>query len=247
MSTAEVGNKTDLFTSLVQANGQEGKFGLSDDELISNVFGFMFAGHETTAQVLSATLGLLALYPEEQDVALEQIRHVLSDNREPIIEDVANLGKVLACFQEGARMFPPGSLVTRDTTETVVISLDQPDGTQKLVTVAPGVRIVIDVIGLGYNPRLFDNPEEFKPSRWYGKSDADLVFFGLGPRSCIGRKFASVEAVCILTMILRDWKVEPLFNDGETPEMWRKRGLRASMHQTFAAEAVPLTFTRRVS
>jgi len=56
-----------------------------------------------------------------------------------------------------------------------------------------------------------------------------------------------VEAVCILTMILRDWEVGPLFNDGKTLEMWRKRGLRASLNLTFAAEAVPLTFTRRVS
>jgi len=49
-------------------------------------------------------------------------------------------------------------LVTRDADETVIISLDQSDSTQKQVTVAPGVRMVIDMIGLGYNTCLFDNP-----------------------------------------------------------------------------------------
>ena len=39
---------------------------------------------ETTAVVLSATLGLLALYPKEQDDVLQQIRQVLSDNRDPV-------------------------------------------------------------------------------------------------------------------------------------------------------------------
>jgi hypothetical protein len=78
---------------------------------------------ETTARVLSATLGLLALYAKEQDVSLEQIREVLSDNRDPVLavlfhhpnqclcliyqvmEDMGSLGKVLACFHEGASMF----------------------------------------------------------------------------------------------------------------------------------------------
>ena len=98
-----------------------------------------------------------------------------------------------------------------------------------------------------YNPRLFDNPEEFRPSRWYNKPDGDPDFFGFGPRSCIGKKFATAEVVCMLTMILRDWKVEPLFEPGETSEMWRERGLSAKLigGQAFGVAAVPLTFTRR--
>ena len=153
----------------------------------------------------------------------------------------------------------PASLVTRDADETVIISLDQSDSTQKQVTVAPGVRMVIDMIGLGeYHSIFIPGPQiqylalacrlqhvpvrQPRSSRWYDKSDIDLTFFGFGPRACIGRKFTSVEAICILTMIIRDWKVEPLFNDGETSEMWRKRSLCAKLSgQTFG---VPLTFTR---
>ena len=39
---------------------------------------------ETTAHVISATLALLALHPEEQDNAVEEIRSILSDGRDPV-------------------------------------------------------------------------------------------------------------------------------------------------------------------
>lgn len=40
---------------------------------------------ETTAHTISATLALLALHPEEQEKAVEEIRDVLSDGREPVL------------------------------------------------------------------------------------------------------------------------------------------------------------------
>jgi cytochrome P450 len=35
-----------------------------------------------------------------------------------------------------------------------------------------------------YNPKLFPDPEEFRPSRWYGASESDMTMFSLGPRAC---------------------------------------------------------------
>jgi hypothetical protein len=47
-------------------------------------------------------------------------------------------------------------------------------------------------------------------------------------------------------MVLKDWRVEPLLNVGETPAMWRTRGLRAKIAGgAFGPQAVPLTFRRR--
>ena len=43
----------------------------------------MIPGLETTARVLGATFGFLAIYPEEQEKALQEIRTVLGD-REPV-------------------------------------------------------------------------------------------------------------------------------------------------------------------
>lgn len=100
---------------------------------------------------------------------------------------------------------------------------------------------------LGYNPRHFEDPEVYKPSRWYGTQDSDMVFFGLGPRSCIGRKFALTEALCFLTLFLRDWIVSPHLRDGETVKDWQSRVLlQGNMALTFGIGDVPIKLTRRV-
>jgi hypothetical protein len=60
-------------------------------------------------------------------------------------------------------------------------------------------------------------------------------------------KFALTEAICFLTMLLKDWKIEPIFNAGETPEMWRSRILQGSIKNglAFGVRSVPLVFSRR--
>ena len=67
----------------------------------------------------------------------------------------------------------------------------------------------------------------------------------VGPRGCIGRKFATTEAVCFLAMVLRDYKVEPLLQDGESREQWKSRVLDGKVIMTLGVLDVPVTFTRR--
>ncbi len=67
----------------------------------------------------------------------------------------------------------------------------------------------------------------------------------LGPRTCIGRKFATTEAVVFLTMLLRDYKIEPMLWEEETKEQWRERVLDAQVGLTLGVKSVPVTFIRR--
>ena len=100
---------------------------------------------------------------------------------------------------------------------------------------------------LELNPRYFSEPEKYKPSRWYGLPSDSEVFsaFSIGVRACIGRKFATVEAVAFLTMLLRDWKVEPLLKEGETKEAWRHRVFDVKLGLSLRVKDVPLRFSRR--
>lgn len=117
-----------------------------------------------------------------------------------------------------------------------------------------------------YNPRYFDEPKEYKPSRWYGVSNEFEAFsaFSLGiffpckppafvrltlnypgPRTCLGRKFATTEAVAFLTMLLRDWKIEPILRPGESKQEWRNRVLDGQIALTLGVKDVSVKFTRR--
>lgn len=55
------------------------------------------------------------------------------------------------------------------------------------------------------------------------------------------------EALCLLTLVLRDWVVSPLLRDGETVKEWESRVIRlGEMVVTLGVGTVPLKLTRRV-
>jgi cytochrome P450 len=71
--------------------------------------------------------------------------------------------------------------------------------------------------------------------------------FGMGPRACIGRKFAQAEVLCFLCLLLREWKLDVVLRDGETVEEYERRVMgNASMTGTAFRLASPsLKLTRR--
>ncbi|KAL0570941.1 hypothetical protein V5O48_011025 [Marasmius crinis-equi] len=243
--------RKDGFSMLVQANesDENPKNRLTDRDLIGNVFVMLFAGHETTANTLAVTLALLAVNPAAQDEVLEQIIDVVGWDRDPTFDDYHNLNKVLAAFFEALRLFPPAYIMLRKATDDHVLDIPNPrgqEGTQPL-PVPKGFLAVVDMVGIHRNPRYFDDPEEYKPSRWHTTPNDSELFpaFSFGPRACVGRKFATTEASCFLTMLLRDWKVEPVLAPGESPKEWKERVLVPSLMFTLSVRDVPVRFVRR--
>ncbi|KAJ6449337.1 cytochrome P450 [Mycena sanguinolenta] len=252
VDVAAGGTRADAFTMLVKANQDESnKYQLDDDELIGNIFVLLFAGHETTAATLAATLAFMAIHDDIQEEVLAQITSVMGTKREPQLEDYPKLDKVLAIFYEALRMFPPASMLIREATEDTILTVPNPPGEEgsKSVPIPKGTQIVLDMVGAQYNPRYFENPGEYRPSRWYGLPAESELFtaFSVGPRACIGRKFAALEATSFLTLLLRDWKIVPILSNGETKEVWGARMKDARMVMTLAVAAdIPLRFEKRI-
>ena len=95
----------------------------------------------------------------------------------------------------------------RDTAEDIVLEHVGPNRDQR-VAIPRGTRLVVDGIGLrkysrrivvhlpssamfspspraiDHNPRLFPDPEVFKPERWYDAHDSDVTMFSVGTRNC---------------------------------------------------------------
>ncbi|KAF8626099.1 hypothetical protein AX15_005083 [Amanita polypyramis BW_CC] len=246
----ELGN--DAFTMLVRANeDEEAKYRLSRQELVGNLYTMLFAGHETTAISLAATIGFMAVYQEVQTEIFEQIESIVGCDRDPVFEDYAKLNKVLAAFLEAIRMFPPGFVLIRQAAKDTVLKVQNPFDQEgfSMVPISKGTLVTGDMIGLQYNPRYYHQPEKYKPSRWYGTENESEAFtgFSIGSRACIGRKFATVEAVAFLTMLLRDWHVEPLLRPGETKQEWTQRVLDGKIVLTLGVNDVCVKFTKRRS
>jgi cytochrome P450 len=64
------------------------------------------------------------------------------------------------------------------------------------------------------DPRYYERAEEFRPERWADGSIEKLppyayLPFGGGPRLCIGRSFARMEAVLLLATIAQKFRLRP--------------------------------------
>ncbi|MEO8891387.1 MAG: cytochrome P450, partial [Coleofasciculaceae cyanobacterium] len=63
-----------------------------------------------------------------------------------------------------------------------------------------------------HHPKYFENPEVFQPERWENDLEKRLtkgvyIPFGDGPRICIGKGFALMEAVLLLVTIAQKYQL----------------------------------------
>ncbi|KDQ09999.1 hypothetical protein BOTBODRAFT_36617 [Botryobasidium botryosum FD-172 SS1] len=246
--------KSDLFSNLLAASDAEvsGKGALSERELMGNISVFLLAGHETTAHALAFAMGLLACYPEEQQKLHDHIKSALPDGRLPKYEDISLLTRSLAVFYEATRLFPGVPVIAKSAAcdKTLTIAAAIPPGAEvadgkhdqrKAVFIPKGTLILLDVVGLHYNPRNWKDPDHFNPERFMNADwnrDAFMAF-NAGSRACLGRRFSEIEAVTALTMITMRYKIElngDLFQiiPGEAPRATRERLLKVTQGMTLA-------------
>ncbi|KAG9038533.1 hypothetical protein FRB95_000754 [Tulasnella sp. JGI-2019a] len=258
--------KRDVFSSLVAAMSIEDESArITLDDVFGNMFVFLLAGHETTAHSLTFALGLLALEQEEQEKLHAHIKEVLGD-REPTFEDHGRLTRVLAVFYETLRLFPSGTFIPKEAAEDahfmVNSALSEEEvadpllmgekNCQKSLFIPKGSTVWINIAGLHYNPRYWKDPYAFNPNRFLESDWPKEAFmsFSAGPRGCLGRKFAEVEAVLALTLVIRRYKVTvdtKRFRElaGESILDRRNRLMNADMKITLTPQGVPLVMTRR--
>jgi cytochrome P450 len=188
----------DIITLLIQAeNDEDGQ--LDADEIRDQVVVFLLASTETTATALAMALHLLARHPREQAVAREEARRVLRA-REPVAADLDALPYITGVFREALRLYPSGSIITRNAVAATVI-----DGHR----VPAGADVVLSPFVTHRHPGHWDDPERFDPRRFDPQREKTRhryawFPFGGGPRACIGRHFSMLESVLSLAMAIRD-------------------------------------------
>ncbi|MFE5796270.1 cytochrome P450 [Streptomyces sp. NPDC056503] len=199
----------DLLTLLVRAeSAEDGAFDAT--ELREQVLVFLLAGHETTATSIGFALHLLALHPEAQRRAHEEVDRVLG-GRTPGAADLDALPYVTRVLKEAMRLFPAAPVIgRRAVAATTVGGVAIPAGAD--VIVAPWVT--------HRHPAYWDDAERFDPDRFTPEAEAARPRyawfpFGGGPRACIGQHFSMLESVIALAMILQRHGFEAV--DTEVP------------------------------
>lgn len=193
----------DLLSLLMTARDQETGAVMDEKQLRDEVLITFFAGHETTAQLLTWTWYLLSKHPHVEEKLHAEVDTVLNGRR-PGLDDVPNLVYTRQILDETLRLYSPVAITARDPlADDVIDGCLIPGGS--MVTVMPFIT--------HRHPEFWDNPEGFMPERFEPaevKKRPRYAYypFGAGPRICIGQHFALLEATLILAELAQHYRLK---------------------------------------
>ncbi|XP_057481178.1 cytokinin hydroxylase-like [Actinidia eriantha] len=170
-------------------------FSLNLQLIMDEIKTFFFAGHETTALLLTWTVMLLSSNPKWQDKVRAEVKNVCGDEA-PSVDHLPKLTLLNMVINESLRLYPPASVLPRMAFEDIKLGD---------LHIPKGLSIWIPVLAIHHNEELWGKDvNEFNPDRFASKSfnPGRFIPFAAGPRNCVGQAFALMETKIILAMLI---------------------------------------------
>eukprot|EP00043_Microstomoeca_roanoka_P004935 m.52670 g.52670 ORF g.52670 m.52670 type:complete len:548 (+) comp12727_c0_seq1:16-1659(+) len=176
---------------------------------------FIFAGHETSAAMMTWLIYELTQNPDIEAKLLQNASNVLGTGRGagatrqeqftnfalPPRTELNNLTYVLNALKETLRLHTLVPVVTRQANED-----DDLDG----LKVPAGSKVFVHIKAVHHNPAVWDKPETFQPERFEKEHDpCAFLPFIVGPRNCLGQHLALLEARIVIALLSLRFKFEP--------------------------------------
>ncbi|XP_044733636.1 cytochrome P450 4C1-like [Chrysoperla carnea] len=180
-------------------------FKFSETNLREEVDTMMIAGNDTTASVNSFVLMVLGMYQDIQEKVYEEIYDIFGESDRPCTnEDVKRMTYLEMVIKETMRIFPPGAVIMRSITTDLKLT--------DTITLPKNSGAIIGIIAIHHSPKIYPNPYKFDPNRFLPEEIAkrhpySFLPFSGGPRNCIGLKYAYQSMKCVLSTILRSYRI----------------------------------------
>jgi cytochrome P450 len=195
----------DFLGRLIAALHERFEPGEAEALAVDNAATFYLAGHETTANAIAWALFLLSEQDEWQARVAEEARAALAvGTDDPHLPD--RLPVLRQVLDETLRLYPSAPRMDRQAVAADGLG-DEP--------VAPGDIVSIWPWLLHRHKTMWDDPDAFDPDRFAPERKAErhkfqYIPFGAGPRTCVGARFATAEALTILAHWLARWRFRPV-------------------------------------
>ncbi|KAK3097574.1 hypothetical protein FSP39_011043 [Pinctada imbricata] len=177
---------------------------LSEEELLDEFMTFFVAGQETTGNLMAFMVMDLAQNPTVLSRLLREIDQVVGKKAVISYDDLNKLTYLDMVVKETLRLHPPVGQPSRVTTKPMEVAG---------YTIPAGTMVGVALFSIARSEEFFDDPLTYNPERFSPdaekKVDTYTYFpFTLGPRTCIGRHFADIEAKTVMTKILQRYTFE---------------------------------------
>ncbi|XP_054707900.1 cytochrome P450 4V2-like [Uloborus diversus] len=188
------------------------------DDIQEEVDTFMAAGHDTTALTVRWAIYLLGLHQDVQEKVVLEQKSLFGDDPHRVVtfDDICNMKYTECVIKETLRLFPPLPIVAREALKDIQIGP---------YTIPKSSYIAMNMFMLHRDPKIFPEPEKYKPERFLTENSLDrhpyaFLPFSAGPRNCIGQKFAMMSIKVQLSHLLRNFRITSLDPRDEVNLNW---------------------------
>lgn len=205
--------RDDLLSMMLGVRDADTGEPLTNKQLRDELMTVITAGHETTAVTIAWAYYLLSKFPEVERKLHAELRTVLN-GRTPTVSDLPNLPYTKMVAYETMRLYPPFWTMSRTAIED-----DELGGYH----IPSGSAIMLCPYVVHRNPKYWENPEGFDPERFTADREAArpryaYFPFGGGPRVCIGKQFALMEAQLLLAVVSQHYRLHVVPGQRIEPE-----------------------------
>uniref|UniRef100_A0A4W4DLZ4 unspecific monooxygenase n=1 Tax=Electrophorus electricus TaxID=8005 RepID=A0A4W4DLZ4_ELEEL len=185
-----------------QASNEHLSKGLTDHEILSQSFIFILGGYETTSVTLTYLLYNVVTNPDCMTKLVEQIDKVFPLDAPMTYDTLMKFEYLDMVINESMRLLPTAPRLERVCKKTIEISG---------ITIPKQTLVAIPTYVLHRDPQLWEAPEEFRPERFSPGNDISpyaFMPFGLGPRNCVGMRFALMIMKVVVVKLLQNFSME---------------------------------------
>ncbi|XP_011865318.1 PREDICTED: cytochrome P450 9e2-like [Vollenhovia emeryi] len=209
--------------------------------MTSQAFIFFLAGFETSSTLMSFAAHEIATNPDVQEKLRNEIDKVLEvTNGQPSYEAINGMKYLNAVISEALRKYPPQAMTDRLCVKDFELPPALPGAKPYLVK--EGMLLYIPFYPLQHDPKYFPEPDKFKPERFLDAGDQCNLNayypFGVGPRMCIGNRFALLETRALLFHLLARCQLKPCAKTSTSAKL-QKGGFSMRLEGGFWLSIVP--------
>ncbi|XP_053996824.1 cytochrome P450 9e2-like [Hylaeus anthracinus] len=206
--------RPDMIQLMMETRGKLGPGKeLTIDDMTAQAFVFFFGGFESTSTLMCFAAYEVGVNPEIQKKLQKEIDEVLENCKgEPTYDAINDMKYLDAIIYEALRMYPV--IVAADRVCTKAFELPPALPGLKPYVIQEGEYIWIPIYGVHYDPEHFEEPNKFNPERFLDDpkkivNSGTFLGFGIGPRMCIGNRFALLETKVLLFNIFARCNLKP--------------------------------------
>ncbi|KAK1117081.1 hypothetical protein K0M31_017004 [Melipona bicolor] len=206
--------RPDMIQLMMETRGKLGPGKeLTIDDMTAQAFIFFFGGFESTSTLMCFAAYEIGINDQVQKRLQDEIDQVLEDCDDEVTYDAINGMKYLeAVILESLRMYPAAVATDRVCVKPFELPPRVPGA--KPYVVQQNDSISIPIYGIQHDPQYYPEPKKFNPDRFYDdpkqmSNSLSFLSFGLGPRMCIGNRFALLETKVLLFYIFAKCDLAP--------------------------------------